>query len=326
MNSTLNVQIMMNKTSEEESSDGTKRIIRDSDIPIFAIYGLIAVTSILANSVVIFVILRNTKFHTLYNFLLLNLAVADFIAGIFSILKLIAIIIMNHYEHDDVTCSVILCKCLTAAIYVNVFVSLNTLTVVAFERYYGITKPIAHRTFNNKRLKYVVGLLWIWSTTAAALVGRELEIGKETFYCGFSSDEAQWPTWKLAMGWLGLAAGYIFPIFIVITLYSKVIKSFWIQRKETQNSSTGSNTPASHIQKKKSLKVIKLLILMTVLFVIAIIPELTYFALVLYDRGFVNSALFYKIGIPTVAIIAINPFIYTLSNPLYREKVKNICL
>ena len=318
----------MNKTTEEENSGRTTRTIRDSDIPIFTIYGLIAVTSILANSVVISIIIRNTKFHSLYNFLLLNLAVADFIAGIFSILKLIAIIIMNsnHYEHDDVTCSVILCKCLTAAICVNVFVSLNTLTVVAFERYYGITMPIAHRTLNKKRLKYVVGLLWIWSTTAAAFAGQELEIGKETFYCGFSSDEAQWPTWKLAMGWLGLVAGYIFPIFIVTTLYSKVIKSFWMQRKETQNSSTGSNTPAIHVQKKKSLKVIKLLILITVLFVIAIIPKLTYFALVLYDRGFVNNALFYKLGIPTVAIIAINPFIYTLSNPAYREKVKIICL
>ena len=263
----------MNKTSEEENSGGTTRIIRDSEIPILAIYGLVAVTSILANSVVISIIIRNTKFHTLYNFLLLNLAVADFIAGIFSILKLIAIIIMNHYEHDNVTCSLILCKCLTAAICVNVFVSVNTLTVVAFERYYGITKPIAHRTFNNKRLKYVVGLLWIWSTTAAVLVGQELEIAQETFFCGFSSDEAQWPTWNLAIGWLGLAAGYIFPLFIVTALYSRVIKSFWIQRQGTQNSSIGSNTPASHVQNKKSMKVVKLLILITALFVIAMILE-----------------------------------------------------
>lgn len=325
MDSTLNLQVIINKTSEEENNGGTSRIIRDSDIPIFAIYGLIAVTSILANGVAINIIIRNTEFHTLYNFLLLNLAVADFIAGIFSILKLIAIIVMNQYEHADNFCNLILCKFLTAAIYTNVFVSLNTLTVVAFERYYGITKPIAHRTFSNKRLKYVVGLVWIWSTTAAVFVARELEIGKHSFYCGFSSDETDWPTWKLVMGWFGLVAGYVFPIFIITALYSKVVRCVWIKQIDTQNSSAGSNTPASHVQKRKSFKVVKLLILITVLFMIAMIPELVYFALVLYDRRFVNSVLFYKIGIPTVAIIAINPFVYTLSNPSYRAKVKIIC-
>ncbi len=325
MNSTLSLHVMLNKTSEEEINGGIKRGITDSDIPVFIVYGLIAVTSILANAVTIFIIIRCTKFHTLYNFLLLNLAVADFISGIFSMLKAITIIIFNQKQTSDDICNLIICKSFTAIIYINVFVSINTLTVVAIERYCGITKPLAHKILNNNRLKYVIGFIWIWSTTAAVLVAQELEMEDESFYCGFSSNETRWPKWKLVVGWFGLVAGYVFPIFIITVLYSKVIRSFWIKQIATENSSTGANTPASQVQKRKSTKVVKLLILITVLFMIAMIPELVYFALVLYDRQFVNSELFYKIGIPTVAIIAINPFIYTLSNPSYRAKIKLYC-
>lgn len=296
----------------------------DSDILVFVAYAIIGLTSIFANGVTIFIIIRNTEFHTLYNFLLLNLAVVDFISGIFSIIKEVVIVVVAQYKtfdnFPDVTC-----KCFTAIIYIDVFVSVNTLTVIAFERYYGITQPIAHKFINKKRFRYVIALVWIWSIMVAVFFGRELEMEKESFYCGLHTDDTYWPTWKLVTGWAFLVLGFLFAIIITSVLYSKVIRYFWVMEKITQNISVNIDRQARLLRNKKSFKVVKLLIMITVSFTLAMIPELVYFALVLYDRRFVNSALFYKIGMPTVAIIAINPFVYTLSNPSYRAKLKRLC-
>ena len=321
MNPTSGLQLTFNTTM---GHGDPKRIITDTDILVFVAYAIIALTSIFANGVTIFIIIRNTEFHTLYNYLLLNLAVADFISGIFSIIKEVSIVVVAKHKTFE-NFSDITCKCFTAIIYINVCVSVNTLTVIAFERYYGITQPIAHKLINTKSFRYLIALVWIWSVIVAGFFGQELEMEKESFYCGLQTDDTYWPMWKLVSGWLFLVLGFLFAIFVTSVLYSKVIRYFLVMEKSTQNTSVSLDRQARRLRNKKSFKIVKLLIMITVLFTLAIIPEVVYFALVLYDRRFVNSALFYKIGIPTVAIIAINPFVYTLSNPSYRTKIKRLC-
>ena len=321
MNSATNPQLTFNTNPE---GGDPKRIVTDTDILVIVAYAIIGITSIFANGVTIVIIVRNTEFHTTYNFLLLNLSVADFISGLFSIAIEVTIIVVAQHEPFD-NFSVICCKCFTPIIYLNVLVSIHTLTAIAFERYYGITQPITHKFFNKKPLQYAIALIWIWSVMAAGFYGRELEMEKESFYCGLSSDDNHWPTWKLVVGWLILILGFICTIVATTVLYLKVVQYFWVMQKGNQNTSVCIERQARHLRNKKSFKVVKILIMITVSFTLAVMPELLYFALVLYDRKFVNTALFYKIGIPTVAIVAFNPFIYALSNPSYRAKIKRLC-
>lgn len=300
-----------------------QRELQALDIIVFVIYGLIALTSILGNGITILIIVRNVTFHTLYNFLLLNLAAADFISGLFSIIQLIVIGFASQSELSDVF-SDIFCKLFAGIIYLNIIVSINTLTAIALERFYGIMKPIVHRNMTSKRLKFIVLFIWLWSSTTAAPVARELRMEENAYYCGLSDKDSDWPLWKLVLGWFGLISIYICPLGIITFLYSKIVRHFRATNRTNSNLSVRTN--GSTIAATRSAKTVKLLVLITVLFATAILPELVYFGLVLYDRRFVDTPLFYKIGIPTVASIAINPFIYTLTNPTFRQEAKRIIL
>ena len=305
-NSTLNL-----------TSAATENVITSEDVAVIVAYGAIALTSLLGNGITIAIILRNPTFHTLYNFLLLNLAAADFITGFVS---LVEIGIIAFGSQTDV-----LCKIFTGIIYCNIMVSINTLTAIAFERYSGIMKPIVHRNRSSKRLKFVVISVWLSSVVTATVVAREIRMDETTFYCFVSNDERDWPTWKLTLGWLALVTIFVTPSVTITFLYGKIVLRF----KSTGRSPTDAvseNTNGTEVARKRAAKTVRMSILVTILFGVALLPELVFFFLVLYDRKYVDARLFFKIGIPTVASIAVNPFVYTLSNPTFRQEAKRLFL
>ena len=93
---------------------------------------------------------------------------------------------------------------------------------------------------------------------------------------------------------------------------------------QAQASAVSGNTNSAEIARKRAAKTVRMLILVTALFAVALLPEIVYIFLILYDRKYIEAPLFFKIGFPTLASIAVNPFVYTLSNPTFRQEAKRL--
>ncbi|XP_028393223.1 cysteinyl leukotriene receptor 1-like [Dendronephthya gigantea] len=301
-------------TSSETSAH---RQIQASDIPVLICYGLIAVIGFVCNGITIAVMARNPTLHTIYNKLLLNLAAADLISNIFSIAKIIIILSVNQSGGISDLFAEIVCRLFTTIIYFCILLSVVTLTAIALERYFGIVKPLVHRNMTPKRLTYFVVFAWISSLVAPAIISEQMEMDKTTYYCFLRPNAEDWPQWKMVLGWVGLTCAYIIPLIVITVVYVKIIMHMR-RRNRRVNLATAGNPQSELLARRKTSKLVRLLLLITVLFSVSLLPEIVYFAMILTDIRYIDAALFYKVGVPTVAINAINPLIYTLSNSTFR--------
>ena len=292
------------------------RQIQNSDIPVYVCYAIISVIGCICNGVTIVVMTCSPWLHTIYNFLLLNLAVADLISSIFSIVKLVVIICVNQSNGLSDLSTTMICRFFTIMIYYSIVLSIMTLTAISLERYFGIVKPLVHRNMTTNRLKYFLLFAWPTAIFGPAIFSGELIMDKTTYYCFFSSDEKDWPLSKIIIGWIALTFMYIIPFITITVVYSKIVIHIRLKKEATEQ-----DPRSLQLARQKRMKTIRLLILITVLFAVAILPELVYFVMILFDRKYVDAALFYSIGIPTVAINSVNPFVYTLSNSTFRSAV-----
>ena len=185
--------------------------------------------------------------------------------------------------------------------------------------------PLRHRNMTKSRLKYIIFLTWAWpAAVTSGMAVTLLRMDDTTYYCTFSKDEKKWSTFILVMGWLALLFSFAVPLCLISYLYAAIIRHLRAAKRpgvgDTQTSQSATTA------RKKSKKTVNMLIAITVFFAGGIIPEFVYFALVLYHRQFMNARLFYELGAPAVASIAVNPFVYSLTNPAFREEAKHLIL
>ena len=305
-------------SSQHYNNSSEYRRIRSSDIPVYACYVIISITGCVCNGITVAIMARNSSLHTLYNYLLLNLAIADLISSVFSIITFIIILSADQSSGLSDLSATLVCRFFTVVIYCSIILSVVTLTAISLERYLGIVKPLIHRNMTRKRLKYFLLFAWPSAIFGPAILSGELRMDETSYYCFFSPDEKDWPLFKIVLGWIGLTLAYIIPSIMVTTIYMKVV--FHMRLKNNEQKLTAAQSPESvQSARQKTTKTIRLLIFISIFFAVSLLPEIVYFMMILLDRKYVDAALFYKIGIPTVAINAVNPLIYTLSNPTFRS-------
>ena len=91
--------------------------------------------------------------RTPVNLLLLNLAVADMMVGLFMAPQFVLI---HFFDHPDGMTGMIICKMLTGSntAWVGGAASVFTLVAIAFDRYYAVMHPYdSKRKLTNRKLK-----------------------------------------------------------------------------------------------------------------------------------------------------------------------------
>lgn len=179
-NTSTNSTIAVESTSNSTTSNSS-RSIHDSDIFVIACYVFIAIFGCVNNIIIIVIIVKNVSLQTLYNYLLLNLAVADLLSSLFSIGKFIFVVHADKTGGLSELEATIICSFFTIVIYSMIFLSILTLTAIAMERYFGIVKPFIHRNITTKRLRYFLLIAWGSALSAPATFYGELEMHKERF-------------------------------------------------------------------------------------------------------------------------------------------------
>ncbi|XP_023659240.2 muscarinic acetylcholine receptor M1-like isoform X1 [Paramormyrops kingsleyae] len=220
---------MMNVSCVSQASNVTTETLGGHQIwevvVIVLITGPLSLATIIGNLLVVISIRVNRHLHTVNNYFLLSLAVADLILGAISMNLYTTYIIMGRWALGNLACDIWL-----AIDYVTSNASVMNLLVISFDRFFSVTRPLTYRVKRTpKRAAIMIGLAWTVSFVlwAPAILFWEYIMGKRTVDEGRCS--IQFLSEPIITFATAIAAFYL-PVTIMIVLY-------WRVYRETKNRS-----------------------------------------------------------------------------------------
>ncbi|XP_072046231.1 neuropeptides capa receptor-like [Amphiura filiformis] len=325
--------IVVNLTSEEAAMrwlwGNTDKLIITVILPCVVTIG------VLGNLAFLFTVVRLKRMHTITNYYLCHLAIADILFLVVSAGLYIWVYFSSPITHDVPYKSSLGC-CLTFfPIFLCYFSSVGIVTLVSLERYYAICNPIQHRAIQGMhRTTKFLASTWFVAILLAALATPRFGLLKQVCL--------QWPE---SEPFKHLADNYhdCFSVGPEFSVYPEVIQSLIfvisftvslfcyikIVFALTHRSIEGDNTADNNVTQMQNVRnqIARLLILNGIVFFVCQAP---------YRVASVNNiiriiggeVILNKDGAGTLLLVsraslflnsAINPYLYALSSPFYRS-------
>ncbi|XP_057657603.1 opsin, ultraviolet-sensitive-like [Diorhabda carinulata] len=274
------------------------------------------------NFLVIFLFFRCKSLRTSANTLIVNLAFSD---GIMNIKA--PILLYNSYLNGpalgDVACRIYgFIGGLTGTI------SIITLSVISFDRFFVIKYPL-NRTFSNLRVKICLLVTWIYGTFFAVIPALDVGFGKYTYEgyltsCSFDylTDDAKIKNFIVVF----FFAAWVVPVILISFSYINIWKIVYTR---TECRKRGGDSVKHVREEDKRKQEIKLAV--TVLFTIV----LWFVSWTPYAVVALLGVAGYRDCIPPVVSLlpalfcktasCINPYVYALSHPKFKNELTKIC-
>ncbi|XP_038078870.1 trace amine-associated receptor 9-like [Patiria miniata] len=292
-----------------------------------------SIVGFIGNALVCLTILKTKALHNVTNYMLFNLAVADFIVSIEGILEQS---VENHRRGIG-----IFGYCTPSFIYnFNVYFifsyfqkvsfanSVFALTLATFERYIGIIKPLHYFTFFTKR-RLISMLLFMW------LAPYLTEAFSPIFYItAYEADNCTVPSAEKypitrATGIVRLFFVFIIPSIALAYMYARILINLKRGARHLENQ--GIQGPQSQELHQAHKKVTKSLLLVIAAFFILILPSQILRNVIVYLNVFDGDYYAAELVSNLIACLssmnsAINPIMYGLSySQLRRACIAMLC-
>ena len=125
---------------------------------------VIMLLSILGNSAVIAIVVKNKHMRTTTNYLIANMAVSDLLLSAFAVPRELTEIFIGYQAWlIDGPADAALCKIVYFLQEVSTAVSIRGIVVITLDRYTGVVSPFRPPIITPKRRKFVIALLWLIS-------------------------------------------------------------------------------------------------------------------------------------------------------------------
>ena len=278
-----------------------------------AVFSVMVIVDLVGNTMVILVVLQNESMKTPVNYLLVNLAAADMLVGVFFGIQFIIAPALTHPENKT---GDFLCKFVTGGIpgWVGAVASVFSLVAIAIERYYAVMYPHRQR---GKLTKIKIGMFAIGSWVLALLW-----VGVGFFTTFYDSEKKSCDlSWSkeiyanvYTVGWTVVAG--VMPLGIMGFLYARVVYRLWFTNQERDV------THMALLRHRK--RVTKLVIAVTIVYALCWVPELK-----IYFLGFTGAIQLQTIHINIASALVffnstINPVVYALQSSIFRGHLRDL--
>ncbi|XP_026197575.1 trace amine-associated receptor 1-like [Anabas testudineus] len=210
-------------------------------VSLYIFLGLISVTAICGNLLIIISIIYFKQLHTPTNALILSLAVADLLVGIlvFPFTMAFSVSSCLYYEH-------LFCKIRSSFDVTLSTSSILHLCSISIDRYYAVCHPLTYRTKINHSVVLLM-ILVSWSTSAVVAIG--------LLMAGLNQDACKEKCFidVLLATTMGIILSFYLPLIIMLCIYLKIFLVAQRHARSIHNTtcqSTKSGATVSKMERK----------------------------------------------------------------------------
>ena len=277
----------------------------------YSVYCIIFLISLIGNTMVCFVVCRRMKTKTVTNYFIMNLAVSD-------LLYTLCVPFDVFGENDDWPYGAIMCKILYPAQTMTLTVSGFTLTALSATRFWAVVKPL-RKQLSLKHTGFVIVILWILATSTVVPYINYLRYDSSNRLC-----EESWPHHKQRQTYTAslLVVQYALPLTIISTCYIRI--AFELTKGQTKT----TNRTLAKARGKEARKVIKMLVIVTLVFAILTLPSTIMWMWL--DFGEAEKHFSYFLDVIEVLNVfdflncASNPIIYAFCNESFSREFRRL--
>ncbi|XP_068710848.1 substance-P receptor-like [Montipora foliosa] len=291
-----------------------------------AAYIVVIFLSFFGNAVVVRVIQKNQRMHTITNYLIINMALADLLTTVLNMLPTLYFIFggqglwaVGGWVGDT------LCKLLNFAQSVSITVSVLSLCAITFDRFFAISRPLK-RVITFRVAKGIIGASWC---SAIAISGPQLYVLTTTGERGLAQCVEKWaPLFDQAVAARAYTITlfvllYALPLVTIAFLYTVIMFKLW--RRQTPGQELTSNQDNKD---KTNRKVLKMLVTVVIVFALSWLPLHVRMFVMFTEPDLFTCGLPYDMDFLTIflghANSAVNPYIYVIFNENYRRGFKTV--
>ena len=219
-------QTSFNATSAESCELSTKSSMSVKFIKTFA-FSIIMSVSLLGNLAVIAIVSKNKRMWTTTNYLIANMAASDLLMSLFTVPRELVESFTGprRWLLDGITGSA-LCKLVYFFQDVSVAVSIQSLVVIAIDRYRDVVFPFRPPVITSKVCKVIIPIIWMVAMCihGACFYTAPLVTQHNKLYCIFSWAPyfEERPTQERYLMFIPVFSTFV-PLCVILTLYTLIL-------------------------------------------------------------------------------------------------------
>jgi len=303
-----------------QGTDNTTLEAINGETPAFkaaklSLYAIIFLISVVGNALVCVVIARRRRMRTVTNIFVLNLAASDLAITCICIPFDIPVQENNYkWPYGGFACK-ILYPLQTVAMFASIF----TLTAVSLNRFWAIVHPL-RKQMRKIHAVGVIIIIWIICILLTVPYVFVLRLDKTTMECG-----EYWPgvNYRKAYTASLFVLQYLLPLSVIALAYLKI--GLELKSCATVQNALAVNAVLHQAHRNEARKVVRMLIVVTLLFAICVLPNNVMWLWLDFGNG-ANYAHFWDMIAFTNIILfansAANPIAYTICHENFREEFK----
>ncbi|KAL2087717.1 hypothetical protein ACEWY4_016545 [Coilia grayii] len=301
-------------------------------------YLFIFLLCMIGNGLVCVIVLRNHHMRTVTNLFILNLAISDLLVGIFCIPTTLVDNLITGWPFSNAVCKV---SGLVQGM--SVCASVFTLVAIAVDRFRCIVYPFKPK-LNLLVAKATIGFIWLLALVIMLPTALMLTVEQEKGHMVVDGeDNHTYPLYNCYETWpdpesrkvyttVLFAHIYLVPLTLIVLLYSRIGAKLFRTHAQASAEQPCSNPPGKSPKTQRRVRVIKMLVVVTLLFMLSWLPLWTLLLLTDYAQPegdklhLLTGYIFPFSHWLAFSNSSVNPIIYGYFNENFKKGFQAACM